>query len=325
MGIKNSFILSLFLLTIVIAFQNCGDGGFKPLGTGQDVNTLAVVAGSCTFNGQNVLNGANVTAYLSSTGSTASPCAPQTRTCNNSILSGTYEYATCGTGAAACLFNGTTVASGASVTGYTTATVPYGQTCTSESLVCTDGSLSGGTAFATCTVNPPDLTGTWVQACRASSGYSVQDTNVFTATGFQTVAKFFGDTTCTSLLATANASGTNVIGAPVPSIGTGVDKINFIAATETITPASALAAFYLNAQAVCGLTNWATGTAQNVMGLTCSVNGTQISGSSINTLIQITGGNSMLLGAQTAPGTSTDGSSDANRPTSLDTVPFIKQ
>ena len=324
MSIKNSFLLSLVLLTAVIAFQNCGSGGFTPISGLQSQSSLILSDGSCVFNNQEVTNGASVTAYQSSTGSSASPCVSQSRTCSSGVLSGTYQYAICGPGAAACLFNGQTIADGASVTAYATASVSSGQTCSSETRTCSNGTLSGSDAYASCSA-VPDPTGTWVQACRASSGYSYQQTNIFTASGFQTGVKFYSDGTCSSLLGTANITGTDLVGAAVPSVGANVNKIDLIANTETITPGAGLAAIALNSISFCGISNWAVGVAQSVKGKTCSYDGFSISTNSLYEIMQINGGNMMYLGVPGLPGTSTDASSDANRPTTLDTLPFVKQ
>src|ERR1019366_5099324 len=54
--------------------------------------------------------------------------------------------------AAPCSFDGKTVASGSSVTAYQAATVSPGNLCVSQSRVCSDGTLSGTYAFASCSV-----------------------------------------------------------------------------------------------------------------------------------------------------------------------------
>ncbi len=53
-----------------------------------------------------------------------------------------------------CNFNGQTIASGATVTAYSAATVPYGSLCSSvaETVTCTNGTLSPANAFASCSV-----------------------------------------------------------------------------------------------------------------------------------------------------------------------------
>jgi hypothetical protein len=79
-----------------------------------------------------------------------STCASQSRTCTAGVLSGSYSNNACTVlPAANCTFNGSPVASGASVTAYASAT-PAGA-CVSESRTCTNGTLSGSYTAASCT------------------------------------------------------------------------------------------------------------------------------------------------------------------------------
>lgn len=48
-----------------------------------------------------------------------------------------------------------TTAHGASCTAYSTSTVPYGSTCSSQERICTDGSLSGSNTYSSCSVDSP--------------------------------------------------------------------------------------------------------------------------------------------------------------------------
>ena len=54
-----------------------------------------------------------------------------------------------------CTFNGSTVGHGSSVTAYEASTVPYGQACLSQTRTCTNGTLSGSYAYASCSVRGP--------------------------------------------------------------------------------------------------------------------------------------------------------------------------
>jgi len=54
-----------------------------------------------------------------------------------------------------CSFNGVAVGHGSSVTGYQASTVPFGTSCAAESRYCSNGSLSGSYAYASCGVTPP--------------------------------------------------------------------------------------------------------------------------------------------------------------------------
>jgi len=57
-------------------------------------------------------------------------------------------------GGSSCSFNGQTIANGASVTSYKASSVPFGQSCESQSRLCTNGQLTGNYTFSACTVNP---------------------------------------------------------------------------------------------------------------------------------------------------------------------------
>jgi hypothetical protein len=110
----------------------------------------------CSFNGQSIAHGQSVTAYPASSVPFGQSCAPTTRTCNNGLLSGSGPFATCNVGAAkSCVLNGRTYAHGESVKMFTTSTVAFGQTCTSQTRTCNDGTMSGTAAFASCNPDAP--------------------------------------------------------------------------------------------------------------------------------------------------------------------------
>jgi hypothetical protein len=118
--------------------------------------TLTLTAKACDFNGYTILNGSSATAYQTSSVPYGQICTSQTRTCTAGVLGGTYTNANCSVSPPAnCSFNGFTVAHGASVNAYATATVPYGQTCVAQSRTCNNGVLSGTYTLSSCTVQPP--------------------------------------------------------------------------------------------------------------------------------------------------------------------------
>lgn len=65
---------------------------------------------------------------------------------------------TCAATGTTCTFGGATVANGASVTAYLTASVPAGQSCTSQQRTCTNGALSGSYVYAACSPAAPTCT-----------------------------------------------------------------------------------------------------------------------------------------------------------------------
>lgn len=112
-------------------------------------------AASCTLNGQTIPSGQSVVVYQSSSVPYGQTCASQTRTCTNGVLSGSYTSASCSVQAAAsCSINGQTIASGQSIVTYQSSSVPYGETCASQTRVCTNGVLSGSYTSASCSVQP---------------------------------------------------------------------------------------------------------------------------------------------------------------------------
>ncbi|MDA0288375.1 MAG: SBBP repeat-containing protein, partial [Proteobacteria bacterium] len=118
-------------------------------------NCTVAAAASCTFDEQTIPHGTNVTAYQKDSVSFGSSCVSQQRTCSNGLLTGSYTNPSCVVeGASSCTFNGNTIQSGYSVTAYQSSTVPFGNTCSSQSRTCTNGSLSGTYSFASCSVSP---------------------------------------------------------------------------------------------------------------------------------------------------------------------------
>ena len=112
----------------------------------------------CVFNGTTVTNGDLVTAFQNSSVGYGQSCVAETRICRDTVLSGSFAYATCAVAAArSCLFDGQTVAHGISVTAYTSSTVGFGRSCTDVAQIrtCDDGALSGNAQYALCRVDEP--------------------------------------------------------------------------------------------------------------------------------------------------------------------------
>jgi hypothetical protein len=117
--------------------------------------TVAAPA-SCTLDGSTIPHGETVPAYKDKTVPFGGSCQSEERTCNNGTLSGSYAYSSCTIEpAAACTFNGQSVPNTGTVTAFRSATVPYGQTCVSETRTCSNGVLSGSYSFSSCQVDAP--------------------------------------------------------------------------------------------------------------------------------------------------------------------------
>jgi hypothetical protein len=152
---RHLFVFLLMSVPMMTFFQNCSDHNYKIDAITPDQFAVASIP-VCTFNGQVVPPGQSVTAYHDSSEPYGSSCVSEQRTCTNGQLTGTYAFASCAVAAPkACLFNGQTVNSGASVPAFNTSSAPYGQTCSQQSRTCTDGVLSGTYPFGSCAVDAP--------------------------------------------------------------------------------------------------------------------------------------------------------------------------
>ena len=126
------------ILSGAYAYASCGAGA----------------AAACLFNGKTIESGRAVTAYVASTGATSAECRSESRACTAGTLSGSFAFASCTVNPAApasCLFNGQTVAHGASVNAFDQSTVPAGRSCDVRIRTCFNGALSGSGEFASCT------------------------------------------------------------------------------------------------------------------------------------------------------------------------------
>lgn len=113
---------------------------------------------SCLFDGQTVPHGESITAYTSSTVTFGQSCTAvvEIRTCNNGVLSGSAPYSSCEANAPrSCLFNGITLDHNESITAFQNSSSQYGGTCTSETRVCNDGTLSGTYQYSVCNIDQP--------------------------------------------------------------------------------------------------------------------------------------------------------------------------
>jgi hypothetical protein len=329
MGMKSRFSIAAGVLLTVFAFQNCGKGGFETSNGGLAGISLASTGGgtnnlgTCSFDGDLIPNGGSVQAYLSSTSTNS--CTSQVRICTNGVLSGSYQYDSCAVGQqAACLFNGMTVQSGASVSAYAETNLAYGQTCQGQTRTCNSGALSGSYAYASCMVAKPSIVGTWVEACRAAATGSVQQTTTFTGSTFATTIRLYPlDTTCSSQYGFANLSGNYTLGDQV--MGTNVNKLDLTSIQVSITPTSFLASLYLNGTNVCGHSDWSSNVPINVTGASCSINGYSgtIPTAFLYTSVRVQGGNMLYVGV---PDNATqNGSSDGMRALTPDTAAMMKQ
>lgn len=115
-------------------------------------------AASCAVDGLGtVAHGSSITAFSTASVPFGGTCQSQVRACNNGTLSGTYSQKNCTvTPPAACNVSGLgTVAHGANITAFATASVPFGGTCQSQVRACNNGTLSGSYSNKTCAPEAP--------------------------------------------------------------------------------------------------------------------------------------------------------------------------
>ena len=128
---------------------------------------------SCAFNGQvvahTVAHNALVIAYQSATVEAGQECRSEARMCLDGVLSGSYQHATCAAQAPTtppiqvlCILDGLTIQSGQSHTFYSASTVQSPSSCASfaQMRTCTNGILSGSSAFNKASCSVTQLTNT---------------------------------------------------------------------------------------------------------------------------------------------------------------------
>lgn len=103
---------------------------------------------SCIFNGQTIAHGQNITTYQSGSVAFGETCQSGTRTCNNGVLEGSGNFATCAvSGPANCLFAGRTLAHNEQIVAFNSTTVPYSQSCSQQTRTCNNGTMSGTASY----------------------------------------------------------------------------------------------------------------------------------------------------------------------------------
>ena len=122
-------------------------------GSYEESQCRVAAAADCTFGGRVIKHGASVRAYRREQVAFGQECEWENRSCLNGSLTGNYGFPTCRVEAAkSCVFNGSIVSHGATVTAYKANTVPSGKVCEYEQRTCNDGNLSGSFAFGECTM-----------------------------------------------------------------------------------------------------------------------------------------------------------------------------
>lgn len=103
-----------------------------------------------------------------------------------------------------CTFNGNTITHGDGVTAYEADTVPYGSSCVSETRTCSDSTLSGSYAYASCTVGQPS--GCYVGFIALAHGETRTFYSNTTTTGGQLCSSISQSRTCDNGTVSGSAS-----------------------------------------------------------------------------------------------------------------------
>ena len=94
-----------------------------------------------------------MTAYQAASVVYSNSCTPESGSCSNGSLSGSYSFGSCSVQSpATCSFNGQTIAHDASLTAYQVNSVAYGEECSSETRNCSNGTLGGTYSNSSCSV-----------------------------------------------------------------------------------------------------------------------------------------------------------------------------
>lgn len=102
---------------------------------------------------ESILHGESIVAYRNQTYPCGETCENETRTCNDGTLSGTFTNETCNAVCLDCSLPwGGILPHTQSVTAYYNASVPYGESCSSETRTCTSGILSGTYTSSSCSM-----------------------------------------------------------------------------------------------------------------------------------------------------------------------------
>ena len=140
--------------TLTLINPDGTDGATVRIGgpTGASLTCVAEPA-TCEFDGVTYEHGEDVVAYRESVvlggRSCNSSTNTETRTCNNGTMTGRFEHSSCND-TNDCTLDGVTIANGDTITAYLTDAPGIGQSCSSQTRTCNNGTLSGSYAYSQC-------------------------------------------------------------------------------------------------------------------------------------------------------------------------------
>lgn len=191
---------------------------------------------------------------------------------------------------------------------------------------CSSG--GGGGFSATPPTNASDsktvLEGTWMSACTLLSSGDYQ-INTLTVAGGQytmTMVNYGTSAGCVNKLFTFYSSGAFALDATGVVNPVGAKSVDFTSTALLLTPDSNGMTSALNGAAYCGVTNWTTGFAVQLLGKTCDGKSYPASGYVDYSIYKVSG-NTLWLGDESQA--SNDGSDPSKRPVSWDALTLTKQ
>ncbi|MBP9757008.1 MAG: hypothetical protein KBD06_00250 [Candidatus Pacebacteria bacterium] len=203
-----------------------------------------VSANATTF----YITGVGYVTANASNGATVYPSATITYTGTATGPGGTANCSRTVTVNRSCTLNGNTILHGASVTTYQASNVAYGNSCVSQTRTCTDGTLSGTYAYASCTVGTATnctLDGVTVPHGTSKTFYTSQTAPVGQTCSSGTVSQ---TRTCTNGVLSGSASYQYASCSCAPTYSCSGNNVQYSnAACSTSTVATCTAPSYCSA------------------------------------------------------------------------------
>src|SRR6185437_6082109 len=160
------FAVPFTAMSLLIGLASCNFQGVSSStrfgGSTVVTGSSAASSTSCQFGGMTLSNGSTSSGFSAGYVPFGSSCSSvaATVTCVQGSLNPPLAVPSCAVAPqGSCAFGNSIVANGATVTGYSAANVPYGDSCTavSESVSCANGVLTPSNSFAACTPLPPPV------------------------------------------------------------------------------------------------------------------------------------------------------------------------
>jgi hypothetical protein len=134
----------------------CEDGILSGTATSESCTVGACASCTAPWDGPPIPHGDSIQAYPSASVTCGNTCVAQTRICNNGVLSGDATEQGCSVGACSSCTSpfGGTIPHGQSIQAYPSAAVGCETTCSAQTRVCDNGTLSGSATNQSCSVMP---------------------------------------------------------------------------------------------------------------------------------------------------------------------------